>query len=645
VLSDRQTKLLIDLCTKSENYLTASFLARKYAISVRTIQTEINEIKQVVDKLDYLEFISIPSKGSKIKILDDIKYSKLLDSLNDPQHFQNLGSKKERINKIIALLFETKKFMSVQHMADRLFISKSTFINDLKTAKSILKKYNIEIINKPQSGLTILADEVDIRTCIINENIDLFYAYNELMTIGQISVNISKIGDILVGLLTENKYRISDIALQNLIVHLDIIIRRIKIGFILESIYDEKLEQDFSTEILLSRKIFEECSRIFGVPIINSEVNRLAVYLRGKSDYPENSYITQDIDQFVHDSLGAIKLNFGIDLSENVQLRIALSLHLVPLITRLKYNMQLKNELLHSYRKSFQLAFDIASFFAYQIQEKFGYKLIEDEIAYFAIYFNTSLITYQKNSGTNKMLIISSLKRSETLLLRERINSWFIGAISELKIIGLYDLESISLLDYNVICTTERNVYYSKGVALLISQFPTEEDYRSIKMAMDGFSGKEDILAFFKQSMMFIGTINSKDELITRLSDLIEKQDSRNKNLKDEVFKREAMGGTFFGNFVAMPHPMRPITNKTYIAFALLENELIWDDNGNFARIVLLISIEENNPRAFQLWSYLSEFITNEMFVNAILDKLTFDNFMQQLSNALDNMNWELRDY
>ncbi|NTW96487.1 MAG: transcription antiterminator [Erysipelotrichaceae bacterium] len=645
MLSERQFKILSELSEDNRSYLTANFLAEKFQLSVRTIKSELSIIKREIDFFDFVDFISFPSKGYRLEIHDKKQFKSYIDKQMETLYRDVLGTPKDRVNKIIALLFESKQGMDVQHMADRLFVSKSTLANDLKNAKNLLNQYNIEIIHKLNHGLAIKAKETDIRVCINNENIDLFYAYNEFMTIGQISMNLGQIGEILVDTLTKHKYGISDIALQNLIVHIDIIIRRIMIGFFLEEVHDEALSRDFSEEILIANEIFQKCHRAFGIPRIESEINRLAVYLRGKSNYPESSYITNDIDEFVSQSLNAIKDNFGIDLSDNVQLRISLSLHIIPLITRLKYNMQLKNNVLEHVRKSYPLAYDIASFVAYRIQEKYGYKINEDEIAYFAIYFNTSILSIQKNDYTNKIIIISSLKRSETLLLRERIYSWFADSISELKIIDAFETVNVDFSQYKVICTTESNVFRDRDDTILISQFPTDTDHRNIRMILDGFNGKEDILALFKEEMTYIGKTNLKGELLDKLIKYVENADGCNDQLMKEIHKREIMGGTYFGNFIAMPHPMTPVTKKTHIALALLENECNWDKYGSHVRIILLVSIEAENPRAFQLWSYLSEFITNEAFVNSVLQDLTLENFKEQVSKALDHLTYNLHEY
>lgn len=643
LLTQRQLNIIEDLIREEKRYLPSKYFAQKYAISIRTVQTELSNIREAIQKYHFIEFMSVPSKGTRMAVCDEEAWAVFLQKEKQSlKEFGDLNSRNERIHRIIAILVSTKRTLSVSHLADRLFISKSTLLADLKEVSTIFARYDLAIINKINYGLYVEGSEVNIRTCIINEEINFFDVYNGIMEYGQISDNIAKIRDIVVSVLTEYQYSVSDVALQNLIVHIDIIIRRIREGFKLEEIEAAGLKEELKLELAMAQDIFSACKRYFGTEQIKAEIMRLAIYLHGKSDYADSSYITREIDEFVLASLNSIKKNFGIDFSDNTQLRIALSLHLVPLITRLRYSMQLRNELLHDVRRSFPIAFDIASSFCYQIQEYFGYSLNEDEIAYFAIYFNSALNEYQDNLGMSNILIVSALKRSETLLLRERLNSWFSYQLANLDIMNLYDLPD-DLSFYDVIATTEKNELYHAKQAYLISKFPSEEDYRTIKIALDGFKSKEDILSLFNESMTFIGKAGNKDEIIRCLCHFIEECEPGNE-LCDEVLKREAMGGTFYGNHVAMPHPIHPVTKKTYISVALLENEVIWD-KVNSARIIFLLSMEKDNPKAFSIWSYLSDFMTNTLLIQSILKDLSYQNLVKQISYALDHMSWDLRDY
>ena len=256
VLSNRQLKILMDL-DADDVYITGPILSSKHGVSLRTIQNDLTEIKSITHDFDFMTIVSVPSKGNKMIVNDRFQYKRFIEDQTTRQQTQALDSREERIRKIIALLFSLKKSISVQHMADRLFVSKSTLINDLKEVKEIFSKYDLAVCNKPQHGLYIKGEEQNIRMCIIKENVNVYYAFNEFMVMGQISEHLPKIRDIVVNALTEYEYRISDVALQNLIIHIDIIIRRIENGFFLEFEYNEAFMHELSKEIEIAELIFE----------------------------------------------------------------------------------------------------------------------------------------------------------------------------------------------------------------------------------------------------------------------------------------------------------------------------------------------------------------------------------------------------
>jgi lichenan operon transcriptional antiterminator len=45
------------------------------------------------------------------------------------------------------------------------------------------------------------------------------------------------------------------------------------------------------------------------------------------------------------------------------------------------------------------------------------------------------------------------------------------------------------------------------------------------------------------------------------------------------------------------------------VSVILLRNELDWDSDGNKVRLVMLVAIEKNNAKVFQLWNYLAKII------------------------------------
>ena len=106
------------------------------------------------------------------------------------------------------------------------------------------------------------------------------------------------------------------------------------------------------------------------------------------------------MDQFISEALESIKLNYGVDLTDNINLRITLALHCMSLQIRIKYDMQMKNEMLDYIRETFPLGYDIGAYFGFLLNQKYGKRVTEDEVALLAVHFYSSLLEIEQSKQT-----------------------------------------------------------------------------------------------------------------------------------------------------------------------------------------------------------------------------------------------------
>ena len=117
------------------------------------------------------------------------------------------------------------------------------------------------------------------------------------------------------------------------------------------------------------------------------------------------------------------------------------------------------------------------------------------------------------------MLIISSLRRSETILLQNNILRNF-PSIKEVKIIPKNSLSTTNVNNYNVICTTENDIFINNNKIQKISYFFNDTDIKKIELLLDGFNGPKDILDCFSEDLFYYGDAPSKNAVIKRLYEM-----------------------------------------------------------------------------------------------------------------------------
>lgn len=631
MLNRRQLEILLELCENPNSYMTASYFAKKQQVSLRTIQSDIKAIKSELTKYPCVEFQSVSPKGSRIITMDLQKFSALKESLYQQFSNTSLNYQGERINKILLLLLKQHRSISYYDVENSIFVSRSTLLNDLKRVDSVLQKYQLEMM-RGSNKVVIDGSEINKRMCISEEN---------LMIVSSVSISgqdnydpMGKIKDILVETFVSFKHSVSEVELNNMIVQLHVALQRMENCFFLAP-DDVEIGQDLCPEREMAEAIFSRLSREFHLRIPDAEIEYFALYMRGRGNFTSAAVISQEVDDLVLDALREIRSAFNIDLTNDVNFRIALALHCTPMIVRIKYGMQMKNHLVDYIRQTFPQGFDIATYFASFLQKRFHKSVQDEEIALIAIHMHKALIDLQNSSGTKRILVISSLRRSENILIRQTLYKWFADQIAELYFLPPSMMDESYLDKYDTFLTTEKGRYYDMGLAIYINPFPDQHDYLNLKLAMDGFESINDILQIFHRELFEVvrGDM-SRDDILDSLC----KKCGKLFNLTgfhEAVLEREALGSTFFGNGIAVPHPISSVSSDTFISIGISPQPVEWDADGNKVNLVILVSVSKNNSKAFHIWNYLSKFFVYRDFVARLLLDPSYEHFLRLLKDAI----------
>lgn len=627
MLNAREIKMLNDFYDHQSQSLTSNFFVEKYQISTRTVQNDLKKIRQSLNDSKGAKLISKPSVGSKLKIINDKDFQK--NFLSKRVHLK--AKESERIQELFRLLVNQTSPLSKIQIAEKLYVSNSSLTNDLNKLSAMLEQDNLKITRNSHDGIKIVGAELNIRKCLLK-----FGIYSSQNNNQEEDNTRKEIEKIIVNILIKHHCNISDNLFQNLIVHIEVSIKRIQSGFSLKDA-KQKLVHEFHEGYQIANEIFVALEKRFYFKATTGEILNLAIYLQGKSDYVNYDYVSKSVDQFIMQALIEIKDKFKVDFTQEINLRISLALHIMPLITRVEYDIQNDNVMLENIRESFPLAFDMAAYMGLLLQNKIGKKIKESEISYLAIYFNQYLNRNDHFTGSKNLLIITNLKRSEIVLLRERFITWFDKEISSINIVNITEAPGLNINNYDVIFTTNQTKLTDKLGAILISDFPNNEEYPKIKLAIDGFRTKKDLLNLFSKDRFEFKDLNNKDEALNEIISISKNAVNEQKeNLDKAVRLREQLGSSFFSNTIAFPHPISPISVSTFVSILLLKKPIQWDEDNNKVDLIILVSIEKNNSKAFQLWNYLSKIIQDKDFVEKLKKKPKFENFIEMFSEILD---------
>lgn len=632
MLTKRQIEILLNLFSNLDAPVSLQVFTDQFHLSLRSIQTDIAEIKETIKEHGlYIEnnknciCMSITNQETT-----NIFMNSIIQDYNLNQFFEDQSS---RISYIISKLLDSNDYLKSADLADEMYISRSQISNDIKLAKNMLSSYHLTLISKPYYGIKIIGKENDIRNYIIQEKLKIKnLVCDEITHSFNSHEHIDDINNIVIKILTHSHYIISDIALQNLILHIVTAVNRIKSGHLIH-MDSLNISPVYAHVIEISKNILEKCADIYNFEFNDDEIFFLALNLYGKREFDKQEFITDEINNLVFLGLYKIKEIFGLDFTSNLNLRISLGLHILPLLTRINTNMQLRNIMTFNIKQKYTLAYDLASTFTNTIIPS-DKKILDDEIAYVALHF-VNYIDENSPQKKKRMLIISSLRRSETILLQNNILRNF-PSIKEVKIIPKNSLSTTNVNNYNVICTTENDIFINNNKIQKISYFFNDTDIKKIELLLDGFNGPKDILDCFSEDLFYYGDAPSKNAVIKRLYEMAYKQGLADEKLYHSIMNHENVTSTYFGNYLAIPHPEIFLSETSFISVAILPKPILWDDE--YVDIVFLVSIQKNNPNAFKLWSYLSFLISNNTTLEEIKKEPTFQNLSKVISKIYEDL-------
>lgn len=173
MLNSRCIKIL-EMLSRENNTYSVDYIANKFNVSNRMIRYDIDSINNYLRKHNINEIEKKPNSPIKLKITKKEKES--IENLTKNLSMQTyVLSNNERCGILLYELLSLNNECTYSYLQEKLLVSKSTIVSDLKKAKEWLKQYDISIVKSSNKGILIEGIEVNIRKAMV----DLLIANNE----------------------------------------------------------------------------------------------------------------------------------------------------------------------------------------------------------------------------------------------------------------------------------------------------------------------------------------------------------------------------------------------------------------------------------------------------------------------------------
>ncbi|MBT2758206.1 transcription antiterminator [Mesobacillus foraminis] len=621
MLSARMTAILRELM-RAKTFVTGEYLANFIQVSSRTIRNEIKELETLLAANGGV-LKSIRGTGYQLAVTDENKFRSFLQANLDetgPGEQAAPTMPEERVHFLIKRLLLAEGYIKIDDLADEMFVSKSTIQNDLRDVKKILEKYKIMLDKRPNYGLKLKGDELNLRFCMSE------YVFNRIGThpaINNIGVSIlteaelADIREIILAQINPAGIVLSDVGLNNLVIHIAIAYKRIQNGNYVSLSQKELDEVTKQKEYRVAAAIIGEIASKLDVVFPVSEIAYIAIHLLGtrmtvspslEEESAEN-VVEPRLQDLTRKILDLVDKKLSLGISQDLELITALCLHLKPAINRFRYEMNLRNPMLAEIKENYPIAFEAGVIAGTVIKDELGIEINEHEIGYIALHIGAAMERRKMANQPKNCLIVCASGMGSARLLSYKLQSEF-G--SKLNIIGTseyYKLRETPLHNIDLIISTIP-IRDSLPIPVVeVNTFLGGKDLKKIEEAIRAV--KDQRADFIREELVFLQkNLDTQEEIITFLVGKMEELELVNESFVHSVKEREALSPTSFGNLVAIPHPMAPVTDHTFLAICTLQKPVKWGDKR--VQFICLLSVEKDSTGEFKelydlLWNVVDD--------------------------------------
>lgn len=618
----KEILILLEEMSHTKHPISAEECSRLLDMSVSAIKSEIHDVRPLL-KNHGCNIIGKSGLGNGYELIiqdhekfDTYIHNTLLQEQTEERN--DFNNQDNRISYIIRMILNAEEYLKSEDIADSMAISKSQFGKDLLQVKKYLEQYDVCLISKSHYGIKAQADERQIRLCLAG----LEEIYSRKETESNI---IAQLKSIVVENAEHFRYGLNDHMVDCLVMHLYIAIRRIKekhtISFS-DDMYIQHLEE---REKMLARCIAETIEKKMHVKMEKEELYYIAMHLSAKEILTDDNQVGSEILELVEEILVRIREQYNIDLHNNLNLKMVLGLHTVPLLRRIEFHMNLKNPLLDEIKKNLYMAYEMAICGCEVINQKYHCKLSEDEIGYYALHLKVAMDEqYPKNK--KRVLVVCSSGRGSAYFLKYDFQKRFESEIEKIDVCNVFELNEKKLSEYDCIFTTVSIPYKMPIPVFTIKQFMDGESQKMISRVLHNSSEKSFFETYFKKDLFF-GDISetTKEAVLQRIVTETKKRRDLPDGLYEAVIRREKLGNTQFGKYVAMPHPDGIIGDKSVISIGVLKTPVEWGE-GKVQIVIFMCLAKEFGKNNERLFKVIAEFVENKKEVGKLISGPTYEN-------------------
>lgn len=639
---------ILTLC-KNKEFVNINKLAEELKVTTRSIRTYIKQLNENMGE-DIAQIEYFKNRGYKLEIRNIDLFELILEENMRVQFDFNV--KDERVLYLLDFFTEFNDVITIDDLADKISVGRTTIVNDIKSVKEILREYNLDLDKKQNLGIWLKGSEFDKRLLLLN------HVYkdskNNLYKSKYFVGGQDKLEQLKASLLTlfkkEGFFATEQIFTQTM-KYILVQVSRIKSNNEITE-YDKRFELLGSyDEYNISRQIKVIVEKIYDVSLNEFEALYLTLPLVSGNVAPIYNFVSskpkqrQNINGLIDLILDEIYKRMGIIITDEV-LKRGLSYHIEFTLNRLLFNVKLKNLLLDDMKGNYTLSYNLAQIAADVIEHVYNLSVPEDEIGYIAIHFGSYIEKNMVSNMIKKVAIVSSAGLATLNLLTIRIRK-IIGQSIPIDNFSVFEIDDVDFSQYDLIFTTG-NIEINSDSVLRIDKILEEGKLRNkiekmVYLKNSNLGSKFKNLKLSGNLLMgeFLKDLHfkvmNKKTVSAALKEMIDDMIDNGfvgEKFKQQILEREKTRPTIFNTGLLLPHSVNDISDELHIYVGILKNPIEYV--GVPVKVIMLIAFSGDESDSDLLVKIYEEALSigkDEKYINQLSKCKTFLELKSVLSS------------
>lgn len=619
---------LLKIISKRD-YTPPLFLSESLEVSMRTIQNYMKQVNQDLKGIAKIE--NVKGKGYRLIIQEKQEFERLLEKIQ--QNKIPVDSSKRRIASIINLLINGEKNYTLDEMAFELNLGRTTLVTELKKASLSLATYNLKISGKPNKGMQLHYQEMDLRFFIIENIFDDLYGSYPLDH--DVVENIIHVTD---------RYDLESSTKNKVIAFVVVMLDRLTKNHALKDIGKNYLKRIHQHDLSIAKEISSIIESSLPIKITEEEMFFISIPIAGRRTPTNNRtmnemQITEEVNSLLNKILEQIGFKQEV-IKQNETFFIDLQYHLTFMLNRLMFGLRINNPMLKDVKNRFPVAFKMAKIAGQVITQEYSIAISDDELAYLAFYFEVFISQNDfKEKRFKKAAVVCGTGRGTARIIRSQLEK-VLHPDTQLDVLSEIGLTNEQVSSYDLIFTTVCLPMKVKKPTIKINEI------------FDAHHLKKKVEEIAYMQSFNLETTDEANSLLYHLITgdkffVLDSSKSYEANLKymvealirrgylDEGFAerlqaRSEKGSMVFDQFIALPHTLNNDSNQLQIALGVFQKQ-VKADNKEVKLIFLLglpnleTEVEDYEQQLVHVYDEIVRISNNRQLVNRLSQSTNYE--------------------